>query len=371
MREKERGLCGSWISRFSEGLNNVPFVIVLRGCRDGHDSAREASRPRELADGRQGENGAECLPSKRGSSSALLSTRPAAASTIARAGPVFSLRPAGRFKRELQVSGPDSQDSRRGGQRRSQESLASSEPLPEMAVRAGGPCGESLPEDAQSLRHGEPNSVPDPGRQGAAAAAEADLPVHAYVLQCDSLLRELHHGADPEGGLVAVRHPDRAIQDQASRDVGHQDRPRVDQGGDIRRHVDLHASRVRTGTGSRSLQAHVDLHGDHMDVLFGNGKGFRRNVPNDPGLPAARSVGEYRESVRAGDTPLLYDRYVGDLQHSAVTVSLLEVPDDRYVSERVSTMEGADGKFRRGAATRTRGAESLQEGDPRGNREVR
>lgn len=132
----------------------------------------------------------------------------------------------------------------------SQESLASLESLREAAVRAGGPCGELLPEDAQFLCHGEPDSVPDPGRQGAAAAAEADLLVHAHVLQRDSLLRELHQRADSEGGLVALRHPDRAVQDQAPRDVGHQDRARVDQGGDVRRHVDIHASRVRTGAGS-------------------------------------------------------------------------------------------------------------------------
>lgn len=93
------------------------FVIQFQNHRDGHDSARETSRPRELADGRQGENGTERLPSKRGSSSALLPTRPATASTIARASPVFSLRSAGRFKRELQIPGPDPQDTRRGGQR--------------------------------------------------------------------------------------------------------------------------------------------------------------------------------------------------------------------------------------------------------------
>jgi len=48
--------------------------------------------------------------------------------------------------------------------RRSQESLASPELLPETAVRARGPRGESLPEDAQSLRHGESDSVPDTRR---------------------------------------------------------------------------------------------------------------------------------------------------------------------------------------------------------------
>lgn len=249
--------------------------------------------------------------------------------------------------------------------------MASSESLSETAIRAGGPRGESLPEDAQSLRHGEPDSVPDLGRQGAAAAAEADLPVHAHVLQRDSLLRELYQGADSEGGLVAVRHPHRAFQDQASRDVGHQDRARVDQGGDIRRHADFHASRIRTGARARSLQTFVDLHGDHVALLFGDGEGLRRDVPDDPGLPAAGSVGEHRESVRAGFTPLLYDRHVGVLQRPAVTVGLLEVPDGRHVSERVPAMEGTDGEFRRGAATGARGVEPLQEGDPRGDREVR
>lgn len=108
--------------------------------------------------------------------------------------------------------------------RRSQESLASSESFPETTLRAGGSRGESLPEDAQPLRYGESNSVLDAGRQGVAAAAEADLSVHAHVLQRDSLLRELYQGADSKGGLVAVRHFDRTIQDQTSRDVGDQDR---------------------------------------------------------------------------------------------------------------------------------------------------
>lgn len=119
------------------------------------------------------------------------------------------------------------------------------------------------------------------------------------------------------------------------------------------------------------MQTILDLHGDHVDLLLGDGESFRRDVPDDPGLPAAGSVGEYRESVRAGDTPLLYNRHVGDLQHSTVAVGFVEVPNGRHVSERVSTMEGTGGEFRRGAATGTRGVESLQEGDPRGNREVR
>lgn len=132
--------------------------------------------------------------------------------------------------------------------------MASSELLPETAICACGPRGESLPENAQSLHHGKSDSVSDVGRQSAFAAAEDDLLVHAYVLQRDSLLRKLHQGADPERGLVAVRHSDREIQDQASRDVGDQNRARVDQGGDFRRHVDLHASRLRTGARPRSLQ---------------------------------------------------------------------------------------------------------------------
>ena len=61
------------------------------------------------------------------------------------------------------------------------------------------------------------------------------------------------------------------------------------------------------------LQTLVDLHGDHVDLLFGDGESFCRNVPNDPGLSAVGSVGEHRESIRAGNTPLFYDRHVGDL----------------------------------------------------------
>lgn len=80
------------------------------------------------------------------------------------------------------------------------------------------------------------------------------MPIYAHVLQRDSLLRELHQGANSEGGLVAVRHPDRAVKDKASRHVGHQDRARVDQSSYIRCHVDLHAPRVRIGTRPRPLQ---------------------------------------------------------------------------------------------------------------------
>lgn len=108
-----------------------------------------------------------------------------------------------------------------------------------------------------------------------------------------------------------------------------------------------------------------------MDLLFRDGESFRRDVSNDSGLSAAGSAGEHRESVRAGDTSLLYDRHIDGLQHPATAVGFLEISDGRHVSERVSAMEGADGEFGRGAATGTRGSESLQEGDPRGDREVR
>lgn len=49
----------------------------------------------------------------------------------------------------------------------------------------------------------------------------------------------------------------------------------------------------------------------------------------------------------------------------------MEVPDGRHVFERVFAMEGIDGEFGRGATTGTRGVESLQESDPRGDRKVR
>lgn len=88
-----------------------------------------------------------------------------------------------------------------------------------------------------------------------------------------------------------------------------------------------------------------------MDVLFRDGEGFRRDVPDNPGLPAAGSAGEHRESVRAGDTPLLHDRHVDVLQRPAAAVGLLEISDGRHVSERVPAMEGADGELGRGAAT--------------------
>lgn len=90
-----------------------------------------------------------------------------------------------------------------------------------------------------------------------------------------------------------------------------------------------------------------------MDLLLGDGEGLRRDVSNDSGFLTARSVGEHRKSVRAGDTPLLYDRHVDDLQHSAIAIGLLEIPIGCHVFERVLAMEGTDGEFRRGAATRT------------------
>lgn len=119
------------------------------------------------------------------------------------------------------------------------------------------------------------------------------------------------------------------------------------------------------------MQTLIDILGDHVDLLFSDGEGLRRDVPDDPWLPAARSVGKHRESVCTGDSSLLYDRHVGDLQRPAAAVGLLEVPDGRHVSERVSAMEGTDGEFGRGVATGTRGVESLQESDPRRDREVR
>jgi len=108
-----------------------------------------------------------------------------------------------------------------------------------------------------------------------------------------------------------------------------------------------------------------------VGLLFGDGKGLRGNVSNDPGLPAAGSVGKHRESVRASDTSLLHDRYVGVFQRSAVTVGILEIPDDRHISQCVSSMEGAYAEFRRGVTPRARSVEPLSKGDPRGDREVR
>ena len=78
-------------------------------------------------------------------------------------------------------------------------------------------------------------------------------------------IRPWQHVLDPLRGYLLLAQrltDDRAYRGgwnfgpdpHASRDVGHQDRARVDQGGNIRRHVDLHASRIRTGTRSRSLQ---------------------------------------------------------------------------------------------------------------------
>jgi len=108
-----------------------------------------------------------------------------------------------------------------------------------------------------------------------------------------------------------------------------------------------------------------------VDVLLGDGESLRGNVSNDPRLPAAGSVGKYRESVRARDTSLLHNRYVGVFQHFVATVSSLEVSDNRYISQCVSSMEGAYAEFRRGVAPRARSVEPLSEGDSRGDREVR
>ena len=108
-----------------------------------------------------------------------------------------------------------------------------------------------------------------------------------------------------------------------------------------------------------------------MGLLLGDGEGLRGDVSNDPRLPAAGSVGEHRELVRAGDTSLLYDRYVGVFQRFAPTVGPLEVPDGRHISQCVSSMEGAYAEFRRGVAPRAPSVEPLSEGDPRGDREVR
>jgi len=41
--------------------------------------------------------------------------------------------------------------------------MASSKSLPETVICTGGPRGESLPEDAQSFRHGKPDNLPDLG----------------------------------------------------------------------------------------------------------------------------------------------------------------------------------------------------------------
>lgn len=40
-------------------------------------------------------------------------------------------------------------------------------------------------------------------------------------------------------------------------------------------------------------QTLVDLYGDYMDLLFGNGEGLRGDVPDDSGLLAVRSAGEH------------------------------------------------------------------------------
>lgn len=94
-----------------------------------------------------------------------------------------------------------------------------------------------------------------------------------------------------------------------------------------------------------------------MDLLLGNGEGLRGDVPDDFGLLAVRSAGEYRESICAGDTSLFHNCHVGNLQHSAVAISLLEVPDGRHISQCISKVEGTNTEFRRGAAARTRAVE--------------
>lgn len=119
------------------------------------------------------------------------------------------------------------------------------------------------------------------------------------------------------------------------------------------------------------LQTFVDLFGDYMDLLFGNGEGLRGDVSDDFGLLAVRSAGEHRESIRAGDTSLFHNCHIGDLHHSAVTLSLLEVSDGRHVSQHISKMEGTNAEFRRGAAARARDVESVPKGDRRGDREIR
>lgn len=112
------------------------------------------------------------------------------------------------------------------------------------------------------------------------------------------------------------------------------------------------------------MQAFFDIHDSHVDLLLGNGEGLRGDVPDDTGFLPVRSVGEHRESVRAGDTSLLHNRYVGDVQHSAATLGFLEVSYCRHISERVPAMEGTDAEFGRDVATGARSAKSL----PKGNR---
>lgn len=108
-----------------------------------------------------------------------------------------------------------------------------------------------------------------------------------------------------------------------------------------------------------------------MGLLLGDGESLRGNVSNDPRLLAVGSVGKHREPVRASDTSLLHDCYVGIFQHFAATVGSLEIFNGRHISQCVSSMEGAYAEFRRSVAPRARSVESLSEGDPRGNREVR
>jgi len=108
-----------------------------------------------------------------------------------------------------------------------------------------------------------------------------------------------------------------------------------------------------------------------MGLLLGNGEGLRGDVSDDSGLLAVRSAGEHRKSVRAGDTSLFHNSHIGNLHHSAVALSLLEVPDGRHVSQRISKVEGTNAEFRRGAAARARDVESVPEGDRRGDRKIR
>lgn len=108
-----------------------------------------------------------------------------------------------------------------------------------------------------------------------------------------------------------------------------------------------------------------------MDLLLGNGEGLRGDVSDDSGLLAVRSVGEHRESVCACNTSLFHNCHVGDLQHPAVAISFVEVSDGRRISQYISKVEGTNAEFGRGAATGTRGIESVPEGNHRGDRKIR
>lgn len=118
-------------------------------------------------------------------------------------------------------------------------------------------------------------------------------------------------------------------------------------------------------------QTLIDLFGDYMDLLLGNGEGLRGDVSDDFGLLTVRSVGEHRESVCACNTSLFHNCHVGDLQHSVIAISFLEVPDGRRISQHISKVEGTNAEFRRGAAARTRNVESVPEGNHRGDRKIR